>query len=238
MHHFGPQGGESAGHAPSHLEMEYPSITGAEALVLGDHSGQCFLIQRQGGNGSQQPAVACKMKAMNHSFHDYFTGNGTTLCQKELCGVPDVATSFLHLKTWTKYQQIPLSSLSLPSRLFPHLVYHKQLSLSWQHYRICLLGLQTHAPLCISSVEFQQLPSRGPRQCQHGPGELTFHRCSPSRCVVLGGPQKEPPVVPGEHISGTEPPPQPRLSLVIDNGSSMGICFQLSRIFKICWITY
>ena len=38
--------------APSYLEVEYPGITGSEALVLGDDSNQSFFIQRQGGDGS------------------------------------------------------------------------------------------------------------------------------------------------------------------------------------------
>lgn len=38
--------------SPSYLEVEYSSITGSKALVLGDDSSQSFLIQRQGRNGS------------------------------------------------------------------------------------------------------------------------------------------------------------------------------------------
>lgn len=38
--------------SPSYLEVEYSSITGSKALVLGDDSSQSFLIQCQGRNGS------------------------------------------------------------------------------------------------------------------------------------------------------------------------------------------
>jgi hypothetical protein len=49
--------------APSYLEVENPSVAKAKALVLRDHSGQCFLIKSEGGDGCQQPAVPCRVKA-------------------------------------------------------------------------------------------------------------------------------------------------------------------------------
>lgn len=53
---------------PPYLEMEYPGIPGAEALVLGDDSSQRSFVKCQGGNGGQQPTVTCRMEAIHHTF--------------------------------------------------------------------------------------------------------------------------------------------------------------------------
>lgn len=45
---------------------------------------------------------------------------------------------------------------------------------------------------------------------------------------------RDSPMVPGGDILGTDASSQPRLSLVIDKGSSVGIGFQLSCIFRMC----
>lgn len=48
-----PQGGCRA----LHLEMKDASVSILEALAVGNHSVQNGLIEREGGNGSQEPTV-------------------------------------------------------------------------------------------------------------------------------------------------------------------------------------
>ena len=80
--------------------MEYPSITGAKALVVGDNASQCFFIKCKGGNGSQEPAVPCKMKARNQ-FWPQIHKKWKNARPEWVWGIPDVATIFLHFKKWT-----------------------------------------------------------------------------------------------------------------------------------------
>lgn len=51
-----------------YLEVEYPGIARAKALVLGNDPGQCFLVEGQGGNGRQEPAVSCRAEVTQVSY--------------------------------------------------------------------------------------------------------------------------------------------------------------------------
>lgn len=53
---------------PAHLEVKDASIVLLEALSMGHHTVQELLVEREGANGSQQPAVAWRRRG---SWYEY-----------------------------------------------------------------------------------------------------------------------------------------------------------------------